>query len=353
MKTACKKRNVGALLAAPIVTAGPHPRVRPHTDIERRTMGGHMGPFCLHAMMISTFMLIATGCIDLKSPSKVEEFRVLAVSADPPEIAPGEGTRLEVLWADPDGEGRDVSFAWVGCAGLLRPPAGLESCLMLMPPVVSLAEEGGDMLDIPATPPDLLSYAQEGTNYMKATFIILMCAGGELPAADEYESIGQVDDLSTLCDGGEGIAVYKTVTVSNNTENPERNPKIESLTLDGEPLLPLDQDGIGTAQCAKKDGCGAAIKLAVTLTDDSFQTYEVEEDGESATVDEGLYVSWFVTDGDVDAPTSASTTDSPLGPYETVWKPKHEGTFTLYVAAHDFRGGASFESFEVEVLPKE
>jgi hypothetical protein len=303
----------------------------------------------MKAIIVLLWTVSLTGCIDLKSPSKVEEFRVLAVTAEPPEIAPGEGTKLQVLWADPDGKGREVSFAWIGCAGLLAPPMGLESCMMLIPPVVLSAEEGGDILNIPATPSDLLSYAPEGMSYMKATFIILMCGGGDLPDADEYESIGQVDDISTLCKDGDGIAVYKTITVSNNTEDPQRNPKIATLKVEGETLYPSDQGATGSVQCIKDDGCGAEIKLAVTLTDDSFQTYQAEENGEMVSVDEELFVSWFVTDGDVDAPTSASTTEDPLGPYEVTWRPEHEGSFTLYVAAHDFRGGASFETYEVEV----
>ncbi len=300
-------------------------------------------------MILGIVMTIAVGCLDLKSPSKVEEFRVLAVTAEPPEIAPGEGTRLEVLWADPKGDDREVSFAWVGCVGMLRPPMGLESCMMLMPPVVSSADEGGDALEIPITPPDLLSYAPEGMAYMQATFIILMCAGGELPAPDEYESIGQVDDISTLCEGGDGIAAYKVVTVSNNTKDPQRNPVVETLTLDENPLLPSDQHEVGLARCVNKEGCGAKIALSATLTEDSLQTFEVEENGEMVTVEEGLKVSWFVTDGDVEESESASNTDNPLGPYETIWEPEHSGTFTLYVAVHDFRGGVSFETYTVEV----
>ena len=293
---------------------------------------------------------LQVGCFDFKSVSQVEEFRVLGVAAEPPEIRPGEGVRLEVLWADPEGDGRTVSFAWIGCAGLLKAPMGLESCEMLLPPQVAAAEDGGDVLDIPFTPENLLDYAPEGMTFMKATFILLMCAGGELPAADEYESIGAVTDISTLCEGGDGLSAYKTVTISES-EDPQRNPEIETLTVDGEELLPADQGGLGTAHCTKADGCGAEIELSLNLTKESFQTFETVKGGETITADERLFVSWFVTDGDVETSSLGSETDDPTGPIENTWTPENPGTHTLYAAAHDSRGGVSWKIYEVEVEP--
>ncbi len=289
------------------------------------------------------------GCFDLKSVSQVEAFRVLGVSADPPEIAPGEGLRMSVLWADPEGDGRPVSFAWIGCAGLLKAPTAFESCEMVLPPVTGTAEEGRDSLEIPYTPEDILSYVPD-MDFIKVTFIVLMCAGGELPAADEYASIGQMDDISTLCEGGDGIAAYKTVTVSN-AEDPQRNPEIERLTVDEKALLPEDEGGKGEVRCTKEDGCGLSIDLSLQLTEDSAQTFTVQEDGETVSVNERLFTSWFVTNGDVDASAVGSKTDDPAGPIENVWKPESPGTHTLYVVAHDSRGGVSWQIYTVEVLP--
>lgn len=294
--------------------------------------------------------MIVSGCIDLKSVSMLEEFRVLGVSAEPAEIAPGEGVHLSVLWADPEGDDRPVSFAWIGCAGLLTAPMGFESCQMLLPPVTGTAAEGRDEFDIPSTPSDLLSLAQPGMAYMKVTFIILMCAGGKLPAADEYESIGQMADLSTLCAGGDGIAAYKTVTISN-AEDPQRNPEIERLSMNEAPLVPSDEGGIGSVRCTKADECGAEIELSLMLTSGSFQQYETVENGKTVTVDERLFVSWFVTSGDVDTSALGSETDDPIGPIENIWRPEFPGMHTLYAVAHDSRGGVSWQVYTVDVLP--
>ena len=115
--------------------------------------------------------LVLAGCFDFKSVTQVEEFRVLGVRAEPPEIRPGEGTTLSVLWADPKGKGRKVTFAWMGCSGVVHASQGLSSCDMLVPPIVSTAEEGGDTLPIPATPPDMLDGLPEDA-VLRATFIV-------------------------------------------------------------------------------------------------------------------------------------------------------------------------------------
>ena len=304
------------------------------------------------AIGVTLLSLLTAGCFDLKSVSQVEEFRVLGVSADPPEIAPGDGIRMSVLWADPEGEGRPVSFAWVGCAGLLKAPAAFESCEMVLPPVTGTADEGMDAIDIPYTPQEEMKkrMKEHDMDFIQLTFIVLMCAGGELPAADEYAFIGEMEDISTLCEGGDGIAAYKTVTISN-AEDPQRNPEIENLLLDNVELLPDDEGGVGTIRCAETEGCGAEAALSLRLTPESLQTYEVIEDGEAVTVEESLYVSWFVTDGDVEISGGGSETDDPLGPIENTWRPETPGTHTIYAVAHDSRGGVSWKVYTVEVLP--
>ena len=40
-----------------------------------------------------------------------------------------------------------------------------------------------------------------------------------------------------------------------------------------------------------------------------------------------------------------------LGPYEVKWKPNDYGEFTLWVVAHDVRGGVSWQTYSIEVRP--
>ena len=291
------------------------------------------------------------GCIELPSESKIEGFRVLGLSAEPPEIAPGQGTRMEILWADPEGEGRTVTFAWMGCTGYIHSSEGLGTCDMIVPPIVRTAEEGGAVLDIPSTPENILDDAPEGTDWIKATFIVLMCAGGELPAADEYASHREVSNVNTLCDGGEGISIYKTVTVSE-AEDPQRNPVIDYIAVDGDRLEPGPDGAPFAVRCTKNDKCGAEVELSAFFTEDSLQSYEIIEFDKPKTVDERLSISWFVTGGDMEMPSVGLVGDDRVGPYDNVWKPEEPGAFTLYAVAHDDRGGASWRAYAFEVLSK-
>jgi hypothetical protein len=312
---------------------------------------------------MTALSLAMTGCFDFESVSEVTKFRVLAVSAEPPEIRPGEGTTLSVLWADPAGGGREVQFAWMGCSGIVHASDGIATCDLLVPPVVRTAEQGGDTLEIPETPPDLLDGAPEG-GAIKATFIVLMCAGGELPSAGEYDSLRDTKVISDLCRGGDGLSAYKTVTISN-AEDPQTNPTIEHFELDGETLAPADEGGLGRARCEEEEKCKVKVEAALFMTEASIQEYIVYEFGEPVTLEDTVFVSWFSTGGEftksrsgeecekedmtVGNPCRIGAPDDPTGPFEVTWKPEEPGTYTLFAVARDMRGGVSWETYEIEV----
>jgi hypothetical protein len=301
-------------------------------------------------MIIASIGLLG-GCFELPSESKIENFRVLGLSAEPPEIAPGEGTRMEILWADPEGDGREVTFAWMGCTGYIHSSQGIRTCDMVVPPIVRTAEEGGDVLEIPSLPEDILDYAPEGLNWIKVTFIVLMCAGGELPAEDEYVNHRNVSNVNTLCDGGEGISIYKNVTISE-ADDPQRNPVIDYILVDDTRLEPAPDGAPFEVGCTQKDNCGAKVALSAFFTEESLQSYEVIEFEEPTMVNERMSITWFVTGGDMKTPSAGPAEENRIGPYENTWKPEEPGTFTLFAVAHDERGGASWVSYLFEVVPK-
>ncbi len=289
--------------------------------------------------------LFVFGCADFEPVHLVTKFKVLAVSAEPPEISPGDGTTLRVLWADPQGEGREVQFAWVLCGGLIHASEGLSFCEIVYPPWIETASNGGDTLVVPATPTDLLEDLPPGEDRLFVTAVVIMCAGGELPSAEELIEKADVPNINTLCEGGDGLSSFKAVLISNS-EDPNTNPAIEYLELEGTPLDSVDNGGLGTIACNEADKCGTESKIGVFMTEDSFQTFDVEEFGNIKTVDEDLYVSWFTTGGEYNADRSGS--DEVLGPYEVTWKPENEGAYTLYAVAHDTRGGVSWQTYSVE-----
>ena len=300
---------------------------------------------------------MATGCaLDFDEVHQVESLRVLAVQAEPPEIAPGEGTSVSVLWADPKGNGREVDFVWWVCAGFVF-GADLESCEMIVPPQKISSAEGGDRLDIPVTPEDILDTIDmpDGMGYLNITFIGLMCADGKLPSEEKLANPKGYEHIDDICKGGEAVSFFRTLLLSES-EDPQENPGIERVMFKGEPLTPLEEEGEPPVlKCKEKEDCNLDVSLKLFMTEGSEQTYEVVEFGKVKEVKETLFVSWYVTGGGFEdgyrSMVDDEKYDTPEGPFETVWQPEAPGTYTLYAVAHDVRGGASWKTFSFEIAP--
>ena len=74
---------------------------------------------CAPALLVVT--LLAGACnLSFDPPSKLDELRILAVRASPPEARPGESVRFDALVYDPQAPGADaggdtVSYCWRAC----------------------------------------------------------------------------------------------------------------------------------------------------------------------------------------------------------------------------------------------
>jgi hypothetical protein len=300
--------------------------------------------------------LLLAGCdLGFDEVHEVNQLRVLAVSAEPPEIKPGEGTSVSVLWADPKGGGRTVELVWWLCAGYAH-GANLEMCEMLMSPFRTSSDEGGDHFDIPETPADIFETAElpEGWDTLMVTVVGLLCAGGTLPSDEALATPTHVDHIDQYCERGEAVSFWRIIEVSES-ESPNLNPGIDRVMHQGEPLVPMDETSEGrTVRCKKKEGCDINVVLKLFMTEGSEQSYEIVEYGETKTEKEVLFVSWFTTNGNFDDGSRYLVNDdapTPYGPFEIGWEPDEPGNHVVYAVAHDTRGGVSFEAYEFEVLP--
>jgi hypothetical protein len=315
------------------------------------------------AILAIVFSVASQACQEeMESISEVTKFRVLGVQAEPPEISPGQGTRLEVLFADPKGEGREVTIAWLTCVGAFSPTSDLsEGCEPVWMPGLGTASQGGFVYEIPSVPPDILDNLAEGEEYVSVTAIVVLCAGGDFSSLDFADAglTGEIDALDELCTGGDGLVAVKTSRVSTST-TPNTNPIVDSLVFDEKPL-DSDPDASvvgaespdagdsqpGVYECQDPAGCMEGAKIQAFLTEESFEKYETEEFGETKTVDENPYISWFVTGGKFSE--DRSRTNTPPGPFKVDWKPPRDGgRFQMWAVAHDMRGGLSWRSYTVE-----
>ncbi len=302
----------------------------------------------------------AVGCQDkMEAISQITKFRVMAVQADPPQIRPGDTTTLRVLFADPKGEGRTVTIGWMILAGLFTPGSSLpdttgipgdagvdEPDPLLWIPQLASAAEGGDAYVVPTFAEDIVPRIPEGEDQLKATAIVLLCAGGQLPEMTELPEISELSGLKELCVGGDGLVALKSLTITQ-TAPLGINPQIASLNFNEQQIQPIDQtdDGQKAVQedpnifvCEGQDGCRDTVPIESYL--------------EPATVgQERSYISWFVTGGQFTADRSGTADESGAGPYKVEWLPPRKGgSFMLWAVAHDLAGGVSWRSYRIEAV---
>jgi hypothetical protein len=287
-----------------------------------------------------------SGCSDPMEPaSLVDELRILAIRADAPEIAPGGGTSLTALWADPKGGGRDVTFLWIAAAGLVDPAGGFPCDAPLAAPQLAAAADGGDRYEIPATPEDLIEQiAVPGQTAVDVTVLASACAGGTTPTIDDLEHVGFLDLGSDLCRGGEGIAATKVIRVSRS-EAPNTNPAIDTFLLEGQATPPEAQD-LDIPSCEKGTAC-SDVPLGAILAPSSFETYLTNDvmPGATGDSDEILYISWFVTAGALGDDRSVPDSPEEAAPNRLSLAADDPDSLMLYVVAHDNRGGTDWRIF--------
>ena len=235
--------------------------------------------------LIILSLFLPWGCFQtLEDVAMVKRFRVMAISVNPPEIRPEmtTPTRVSVLWRDPRGNNRPVSFAWVVCQGEVSANSGYQNCEPLDPalvPVVTDATDGGDQLTIPPIPEKAFAEIPSGS-MVKATVIVLACAGGTLPAASRLLNFRDDPDITKLCIGGDGIAAYKTFKIANGhtyNDAPNTSPVIQSVHLNDQLMISDEAASEETipgnsANCSNAGCETTTIKLKVTFAPQTFQS---------------------------------------------------------------------------------
>ncbi len=307
-------------------------------------------------------VLMATGCVEEMDPiSHIAKFRVMGVKAEPPEVKPGDGTVLSVLYHDPADRG--VFVVWLTCLGYFSPESDTVSdisnaCVPVAPVGIDEGSDGESKYEIESTAPDLDLAVDGGVDGQPetatVTVVAFLCAGGIPDGGSPTLSMdmGSQDglgdmDLDALCGEGDSLIATKALILSKS-ENPNKNPEIDAVLMGGTPVFP-DQPYL----CEGEDGCTSKVKIKATLTEESFQEYE-DQFGEIQ--EESPYISWFVTNGKVSNDRArASEPDNPdsdsHGYFETTWDPKTSTETKLWLVAHDVRGGANWKKYQIGIEP--
>ncbi len=193
-------------------------------------------------------LLLLSGCSAQFTPETVvNSLRVLSLVAEPPEVRPGETSRLEVEWGDPSRINEPSTAIWVGCDPDpldLGRSACNDATMLIEPTRIEQLPEGMRLLglgqDIVSYTPSASSFdvlpaddarRQTGSVGLVIVIVIGEDVGSQLEGEGLKEMLQRVQDRSTPA----AIAVSR-VLVSEKTSGRNQNPVIDGLTFDGQVL---------------------------------------------------------------------------------------------------------------------
>ncbi|MFZ5441893.1 MAG: hypothetical protein ACOZQL_17950 [Myxococcota bacterium] len=301
---------------------------------------------------LSLCCLALAGCNgQFKPETLVDALRVLAITAEPPEVRPGESAQLDILQMDPSRPTGKTTVVWVGCepdpidfnrsacndtSALLQPTA-----FATFPPGVRLLGFGtragyasGSGLFDGLSPEDPVR--QNGTSGPVLGVVIGEEINPTSSDAELRELFGRIErqEIQT-------VMALTRVTVTERAER-NHNPKLAALEL----------DGVAVPKNAKLQlREGAKVTLVPRLADGSRETYRLVLPSGTEERSEKLVASWYSTSGRFDqarvdvsepAPTTFIVPGSSEVPDDVV---PEKRTGSIWLVVRDGRGGQAFESY--------
>lgn len=295
-------------------------------------------------------VLLLSGCnAQFKPETLVDSLRVLAITAEPPEVSPGESAQLDILQLDPSRPGGKTTVVWVGCepdpidfnrsacndtSALLQPTA-----FATFPPGVRVLGFGNRAgYASAATLFDGLAPEDPVRANGTSGPVLGVVIGEEINPTSSDEELrvlfGRIErqEVQTV------MALTRVTVTERATRN--RNPKIAALKVDGV-AVPKD------ARLPLREG--STVTLEPELAEGSRETYTLQLPSGPSEKSETLVVSWYSSAGRfdqarIDVSTAGSVTKfitpgSTQVPEDTV---PEKRTGTLWSVVRDGRGGQHF-----------
>jgi hypothetical protein len=199
-------------------------------------------------MRTLVLLVLVSGCgVQFTPETLVSSLRILSVTAEPPEVAPGAASSLSVLFGDPTRVGLPSTVIWVGCEPDpldLNRSACNDASVLIKPSLITDYPPGLKLLGFSRT----------------ATYASTPGVFNVLPPGDVIRlngSVGQIiaiviaEEVSVTATGDELKQVFTRIenkelptaialarVVVSEKEQKNHNPQVSNLTFDGA-ALPL------------------------------------------------------------------------------------------------------------------
>jgi len=267
------------------------------------------------------FALVACTNNDFDPASYVSGLRVLAVKAEPPEVAPGESSTLSALAVDT--QGRAIGLHWFRCLELPLPGRSIADDCVTGADAGSALMAAGDGSPLSYTMP-AVTQTSLGLPDSTGGFYLQLIARANAGESD----LGFGYRLRLA-----GGAARNTNPTLTQVLHDSPHPKGATTAVPDQSL----DEGTPVALAA-----GQEITLRSAFADGSVETYEIAIPGTpTRTVTEALSFNWFATAGSFSEDvTSPDRPDTKLR--LDVRVPAPGTTIDLWVVGQDERGGTDF-----------
>lgn len=261
---------------------------------------------------------LATCRQDFAPEWKLSGLRIVAITLDPPVVAPGASSRVRVLAVDTENRSRAV--LWVACPPTLS--AVTRADYRCDSPLAVRGTDDAFDLVAPRIP--------GGFATIPVTLRVAVCAGGAL-SLDA--------DAHAVCTGSELRESTRTLRIS--TREPNANPTVTDVLFDDRSTAP--DEPLRVSVCppnAPRTQC--QHKLRVVLGDDAREPYLSGGADGGVSLRERITTHYYATDGTLDNAQNSDPTETVTNDMLTRWSPPPTpGTVTLWLVVQDGRGGTT------------
>lgn len=308
--------------------------------------------------LLLTCLLFSACGAQFTPETLVNSLRVLSVTAEPPEVSPGEKSQLTALWGDPSRIGKVSTTIWVGCdpdpLDLGRSPCN-DASFLIQPTKITAAPEGMRILGLGV---DTVSYTPAATAFdpLDASDpirqsgsvgqVIVIVIGEDVASNLEGEKLTEllqrVQDRATPT----AIAITRVLVSEKTSEVRNHNPVINSLTFNGE-LVPRG--------AKLQVHAGEEIALGADIPAEAREPYVEQQPGGPVNKTEQVIGAWYSIGGRFSqerfdladtkpttfyAPGSSARPDDPIPPRRTG---------QLWLVVRDNRGAQAYSAFRYYV----
>jgi hypothetical protein len=246
-------------------------------------------------MRFALLVTMLAGCgPELPSSSFIDKLRILAVRAEPPEIAPGTTTTIDALTVEPPAHAAPIQRLWLVCK---QPPD------QLSPIPCGVGTNTFDTLgtdEKASYTPDASVLGSDMTGQVLLTLVASDASDGPIGCLKSIAASG--DHFKDAMHADHCVVAYKRLTVNGNPgATPNHNPSLAALTIQ----LPKSAPQPITSG-------GATFPVATDKSSPQLTLDATRADGAAELVDgkyEALALSWFTSGGKLNA--ARSTYDPP------------------------------------------